>query len=157
MVLPLINDYKRDFIWRQVVETFFGGARFRVAATSADVPCCFYVYQLLLFLSPALFGLVSTYVARYGRTSPEAAARVGAVGLAATAFGLRILASSARHCARFLRNVRLNSGKNGGMRTSAGVCRDVENDVEVVAKAAEAEVDTGSAPEVKDWRFFLYL
>ena len=140
MVLPLINDYKRDFISRQVVETFFGGARFRLAAT--NVPCCFYVYQVLLFLSPALFGLVSTYVARYGPSSAETAARVGAVGLAVTAFVLRILATSTRHCARFLRNVRLNSGKNGGQRS--GVTRDVKSIEIGVAAGAEngAEADS---------------
>lgn len=55
MNIPLIDDLKRDFVIRRVVQTFFGGAKLKLGYKA---PLCVYILQILVLLMPCLIGIV---------------------------------------------------------------------------------------------------
>ncbi|KAG1671728.1 Pecanex-like protein 4 [Nymphon striatum] len=55
MNIPLIDDLKRDFVIRRVVQTFLGGAKLKIGYKA---PICVYILQILVLLMPCFIGIV---------------------------------------------------------------------------------------------------
>ncbi|XP_069495004.1 pecanex-like protein 4 [Ambystoma mexicanum] len=55
--VPLLNDYKQDFFWKRFPQTVFGGPRFKLGYCA---PSYIYFNQIVLFLTPWLFGGAGT-------------------------------------------------------------------------------------------------
>lgn len=55
--VPLLNDYKQEFFWKRFPQTVFGGPRFKLGYCA---PPYVYVNQVVLFLTPWLFGGAGT-------------------------------------------------------------------------------------------------
>ena len=51
--VPLLNDYKREFVWKRIPQTFLGGPKFRLGFCA---PCYIYLVQLLLLFLPWMIG-----------------------------------------------------------------------------------------------------
>lgn len=55
--VPLLNEYKQEFFWKRFPQTVLGGPRFKLGYCA---PPYVYVNQAVLFLTPWLFGGIST-------------------------------------------------------------------------------------------------
>ncbi|KAJ8411731.1 hypothetical protein AAFF_G00153690 [Aldrovandia affinis] len=55
--VPLLNEYKQEFFWKRFPQTVLGGARFKLGYCA---PPYIYVNQIILFLTPWVFGGVGT-------------------------------------------------------------------------------------------------
>lgn len=55
--VPLLNEYKQEFFWKRFPQTVLGGPRFKLGYCA---PPYVYVNQAVLFLTPWLFGGLST-------------------------------------------------------------------------------------------------
>ncbi|NXR40060.1 PCX4 protein, partial [Zosterops hypoxanthus] len=61
--VPLLNDYKQEFFLKRFPQTLLGGPRFRLGYCA---PPYIYVNQLILFLTPWLWGGVGTLLYQLG-------------------------------------------------------------------------------------------
>ncbi|TKS86582.1 Pecanex-like protein 4 [Collichthys lucidus] len=55
--VPLLNEYKQEFFWKRFPQTVLGGPRFKLGYCA---PPYVYVNQVVLFLTPWLFGGIAT-------------------------------------------------------------------------------------------------
>ncbi|XP_072284955.1 pecanex-like protein 4 [Pyxicephalus adspersus] len=55
--VPLLNDYKQEFVWKRFPQTVLGGPRFKLGYTA---PPYIYINQVILFLTPWVLGGVGT-------------------------------------------------------------------------------------------------
>ncbi|XP_061085578.1 pecanex-like protein 4 isoform X2 [Conger conger] len=55
--VPLLNEYKQEFFWKRFPQTVLGGPRFKLGYCA---PPYIYVNQIILFLTPWVFGGVGT-------------------------------------------------------------------------------------------------
>uniref|UniRef100_A0A3P8U5P9 Pecanex-like protein n=1 Tax=Amphiprion percula TaxID=161767 RepID=A0A3P8U5P9_AMPPE len=55
--VPLLNEYKQEFFWKRFPQTVLGGPRFKLGYCA---PPYVYVNQVVLFLTPWLFGGIGT-------------------------------------------------------------------------------------------------
>ncbi|XP_004082598.1 pecanex-like protein 4 isoform X1 [Oryzias latipes] len=55
--VPLLNEYKQEFFWKRFPQTVLGGPRFKLGYCA---PPFVYVNQVVLFLTPWLFGGIGT-------------------------------------------------------------------------------------------------
>nr|XP_033808382.1 pecanex-like protein 4 [Geotrypetes seraphini]XP_033808383.1 pecanex-like protein 4 [Geotrypetes seraphini]XP_033808384.1 pecanex-like protein 4 [Geotrypetes seraphini] len=55
--VPLLNDYKQEFVWKRFPQTVFGGPRFKLGYCA---PPYIYINQIILFLTPWVLGGVGT-------------------------------------------------------------------------------------------------
>ncbi|XP_047499050.1 pecanex-like protein 4 [Penaeus chinensis] len=79
MESPLVNSYKKPFIFRRLIETFFGGLRL---FASQDVPVYIYLMQILLFSGAPLLCTLFIALEHHGHvTLPQAIFSNGAACL----------------------------------------------------------------------------
>ncbi|TRY55265.1 hypothetical protein DNTS_015745 [Danionella cerebrum] len=55
--VPLLNDYKQEFLWKRFPQTVLGGLRLKLGYCA---PPYVYIHQLVLFLTPWLLGGIGT-------------------------------------------------------------------------------------------------
>lgn len=55
--VPLLNDYKQEFVWKRFPQTVLGGPRFKLGYSA---PPYIYINQVILFLTPWVLGGVGT-------------------------------------------------------------------------------------------------
>ncbi|XP_018418074.1 PREDICTED: pecanex-like protein 4 [Nanorana parkeri] len=55
--VPLLNDYKQEFVWKRFPQTILGGPRFKLGYSA---PPYIYINQVTLFLTPWVLGGVGT-------------------------------------------------------------------------------------------------
>ena len=60
--VPLLNEYKQEFLWKRVPQSAFGGLKLKLGY---DAPAYVYVNQILLFMIPWFLGGVFTALAQY--------------------------------------------------------------------------------------------
>jgi len=64
--VPLINDYKKDFVIRRCLQTFLGGLKLYLGYAA---PPYVYLTQLVVWLMPWLIGSIFTAGAEFGNVS----------------------------------------------------------------------------------------
>ena len=55
--VPLLNDYKKEFVKKRLPQTFLGGPNLRLGYAA---PCYVYFFQILAWLSPWICGGIFT-------------------------------------------------------------------------------------------------
>ena len=66
--VPLLNDYKKSFVKRRMIQTFSGGLR----VLRKDIPWWIIVPQLTIFLVPSLLSIPFTILLEYSNASSSA-------------------------------------------------------------------------------------
>ena len=61
--VPLLNDYKKNFVKRRLVQTFFGGLQLK----RKNTPWWFTISQIILFLIPSLATVPFTIMVEYSK------------------------------------------------------------------------------------------
>ena len=83
--LNVINDYKREYLWRRLAQTAAGGARLRLPfAAPLYVP----LLQLLVLAAPALLGVPLTLLLRARLAAPLVGAGTALLSLALQLVGV---------------------------------------------------------------------
>jgi hypothetical protein len=60
--VPLLNDYKKSFVKRRMLQTFLGGLQLRIK----DAPWWLVIPQVVIFLIPSLLSIPFTILLEYG-------------------------------------------------------------------------------------------
>ena len=66
--VPLLNDYKKSFVKRRMIQTFLGGLQ----VIRNDIPWWIIVPQVIVFLFPALLSIPFTILLEYSNDSSTA-------------------------------------------------------------------------------------
>ena len=61
--VPLLNEYKQEFLWKRLPQTVLGGPKLRLGY---DAPAYVYISQVLLFLVPWVVGGTLTPLVHFG-------------------------------------------------------------------------------------------
>ncbi|XP_076042751.1 pecanex-like protein 4 [Oratosquilla oratoria] len=75
MESPLVNDYKKPFIYRRILETFLGGLRLILGD---DVPFYVFLFQVLFFIVPPV--MISTFISLHIRNALSFSASIFSCG-----------------------------------------------------------------------------
>ena len=59
--VPLLNDYKKNFVKRRLVQTFLGGLQLK----RKNTPVWFIISQIILFLIPSLASIPFTIMVEH--------------------------------------------------------------------------------------------
>ncbi|XP_034051173.1 pecanex-like protein 4 [Thalassophryne amazonica] len=92
--VPLLNEYKQEFFWKRFPQTVLGGPRFKLGYCA---PPYVYVNQIVLFLTPWLFGGISTLLCQLQLLQEVHAAVLSGMFMFGAAAGVQALALFAAH------------------------------------------------------------
>lgn len=87
--VPLLNEYKQEFFWKRFPQTVLGGPRFKLGYCA---PPYVYVNQAVLFLTPWLFGGISTLLCQLQLLQELHAAVLSGLLMFGAAAGVQALA-----------------------------------------------------------------
>lgn len=87
--VPLLNEYKQEFFWKRFPQTVLGGPRFKLGYCA---PPYVYVNQAVLFLTPWLFGGISTLLCQLQLLQELHAAVLSGMLMLGAAAGVQALA-----------------------------------------------------------------
>ncbi|XP_061552396.1 pecanex-like protein 4 [Phycodurus eques] len=87
--VPLLNEYKQEFFWKRFPQTVLGGPRFKLGYCA---PPYVYVNQVVLFLTPWLFGGVGTLLCQLQLLQELHAAMLSGALMFAVAAGVQAVA-----------------------------------------------------------------
>ncbi|KAL9850689.1 pecanex-like protein 4 isoform 2-T3 [Geothlypis trichas] len=85
--VPLLNDYKQEFFLKRFPQTLLGGPRFKLGYCA---PPYIYVNQIILFLTPWLWGGVGTLLYQLGVMKDSCAAALSGGLMFVTALALQM-------------------------------------------------------------------
>nr|XP_027217268.1 pecanex-like protein 4 [Penaeus vannamei] len=152
MESPLVNSYKKPFIFRRLIETFFGGLRL---FASQDVPVYIYLMQILLFSGAPLLCTLFIALEHHGHvTLPQAIFSNGAACLIYAAFtqGLAFCLRNRRSKSREIEQMNLASDEEVllfdspiGARTWAFLIREKRLIASIIVHSLVCGLVCGSA------------
>uniref|UniRef100_A0A8D2ZIF6 Pecanex-like protein n=1 Tax=Scophthalmus maximus TaxID=52904 RepID=A0A8D2ZIF6_SCOMX len=87
--VPLLNEYKQEFFWKRFPQTVLGGPRFKLGYCA---PPYVYVNQVVLFLTPWLFGGIGTLLCQLQLLQELHAAVLSGMLMFGAAAGVQALA-----------------------------------------------------------------
>ncbi|KAM9777706.1 pecanex-like protein 4 [Neosynchiropus ocellatus] len=87
--VPLLNEYKQEFFWKRFPQTVLGGPRFKLGYCA---PPYVYVNQVVLFLTPWLFGGLGTLLCQLQLLQELHAALLSGLLMFGAAAGVQALA-----------------------------------------------------------------
>lgn len=85
--VPLLNDYKQEFFLKRFPQTLLGGPRFKLGYCA---PPYIYVNQIILFLTPWLWGGVGTLLYQLGVMKDSCTAALSGALMFVTALALQM-------------------------------------------------------------------
>ncbi|NXA81380.1 PCX4 protein, partial [Thryothorus ludovicianus] len=85
--VPLLNDYKQEFFLKRFPQTVLGGPRFKLGYCA---PPYIYVNQIILFLTPWLWGGVGTLLSQLGLVKDSCSAALSGALMFVTALALQM-------------------------------------------------------------------
>lgn len=88
---PFINDYKRKFVQKRLLENLLGGVLLNIESDD-DIPCFIYFLQILLFVMPFAFGTIPIILIDVARTDTLYTSIIGASIFLLYVFILRAVA-----------------------------------------------------------------
>lgn len=89
MDIPLLNDYKKGFVKRRLMQTLFGGMRL-----FGSCPCRVALLQLAVFLVPFLLAIPATLALDHHPTQSHQGGRTVVLAVVLCSYGLAIFAYS---------------------------------------------------------------
>ena len=62
--VPLLNDYKQEYVKKRLPQTFLGGPNLKLGY---QAPCYIYLLQILVWILPFIFGGICTILTEIAR------------------------------------------------------------------------------------------